>query len=194
MIHAGLHPVGDPYGAPTGRGNRSFRCPKSPNDATKPTDHDLPGEVYGRGLGMCRTPPDSGAISGLSSYLTAAVGGYAHRGLLHEIPRQVPISRGRFHLAVTEQAADHRQAPRASAPAGSADAGVPANAPSHCLREAGSRAARRPRGNPPSVRARRDTGIGRSDRSRSSRPENFRTGPDAAHRAIVVSSARKKRR
>ena len=87
MIHAGLHLVGDPYGAPTGRGNRSFRCPKSPNDATKPTDHDLPGEVYGRGLGMCRTPPDSGAISGLSSYLTAAVGGYAHRGLLHEIPR-----------------------------------------------------------------------------------------------------------
>ena len=37
-----------------------------------PQTHDLPGEVYGRGLGMCRKPPDLGAISGLSSYLTAA--------------------------------------------------------------------------------------------------------------------------
>ena len=25
-IHAGLHPVGDPYGAPTGRGNRRLQC------------------------------------------------------------------------------------------------------------------------------------------------------------------------
>ena len=37
-IHAGLHPVGDPYGAPTGRGKRSFRLPKSPNEGTRPSD------------------------------------------------------------------------------------------------------------------------------------------------------------
>ena len=37
-IHTGLHPVGDPYGAPTGRGNRSFRLPKSPNEGTRPSD------------------------------------------------------------------------------------------------------------------------------------------------------------
>ena len=38
MIHGALHPVGDPYGAPTGRGKRSFGCPKSPNEATRLSD------------------------------------------------------------------------------------------------------------------------------------------------------------
>ena len=36
--------------------------------------------------------------------------GYAPRGLMHRIPRQMRVARGRRYLAVPEQAADHRQA------------------------------------------------------------------------------------
>ena len=48
-MHAGLHPVGDPYGSPTGRERRRLQCPMSPYETSNLQTHNL--SVFGRRCG-----------------------------------------------------------------------------------------------------------------------------------------------